>query len=122
MAANRHMRVLSDALGRHDDRVEAQLGDVLHHPGQSAITIFGSKTWQGDTQVVLAASVDPGSWRAALLDSVWAWLAWLLQVPREDLLAMTEQFQLSNTDRGPVGPEALATWPPYIWDMAGRLY
>ena len=108
-AANRYMRVLSDALGRHDDLVEAQLGDVLHQPNQSVIAIFGSKSRQGDTQVVLAASGDPGSGRVAFLDSIRAGLARLLQVPREDLRAMTERFQRSNTDRGPVGLEALAT-------------
>ena len=84
--------------------------------------MFGSKTRQGDTQVVLAASDDLGSGRAALLDSIRVGLARLLQVPREDLLAMTACFQRSNMDRTPVGLEALATWPPDIRAMASRLY
>ena len=122
VAANRHMRVLSDALGRHDDLVEAQLGDVLHHPGQSAIAIFGRRPGKGTHKWSSRPSDDPGSGRAALVDSVRAGLARLLQVPREDLRAMTECFQRSNTDHCPVGLEALATWPPDIRDMASRLY
>ena len=39
-----HMRVLADGLARHDDLLEAQLGDVRLEDDQSFITVFGSKT------------------------------------------------------------------------------
>ena len=116
------MRILISGTARYDDLLEAQIGDVSHESGKATIAIFGSKTAQGDSQVVLADTGDPGSGLTSLIDSTRAGLTRLLKSPPADLQAMTAKMVALNTDPGHTGAEALSSWPADVRSMADHLY
>ena len=121
-AVNWHMRAFLDGTARYDDLLEAQLGDVSHEAGKSLIAVFGSKTRQGDTQIVLADTDEPGSGQTSLVDSIRAGITRLQESLPADLRAMTTTMQALNTDPTCTGAEALSSWPDDIRLMADRLY
>lgn len=122
-----HMAVLHDAVLRHDDTREGQLGDLSFHPGAVDLGIFGSKTdalrvgQSAQMPSADEAAPDAASGARALLEVTRRGLARLaaLEAPVFDAVArrLAERFP-----RDTAHPGAMATWPPYIRALAAPLY
>ena len=119
-AAAAHMAVLHDGALRYDDLQEAQLGDFLFFPDAVDVSVFGSKT---DPRCAGQPAALPreGAGAAALTRNAKYGMKRLLELAPATLADLGTRLAQILGPRGRAGPEALATWPQPVQDLAARL-
>jgi hypothetical protein len=118
------MSVLLAGAFRYDDLAEGQLGDILYFPECVDLSVFWSKTEPASAgqAAFIPRGASPTSGASRLVQMTARGLRRLLAADPALLRTLGKRLfaALRPVDRA--GPEAMATWPPPIPEMAGALY